>query len=387
VYSWTLPDTESSEFIIEVSAEEFTDMDIVDASDDMFSVLSTEEHYLTVTSPTGGGLLITGTSAAIAWEHRGIDSILIEYSTDNGATWKEIARDIPASDGSYDWTVPDDRSAESLVRISDTVVPDVHGMSAGLFEILKPAITVAHDPIVSAPANTSLTFQVSVVSEAPVESVNLYYDRTGEREFDGERVLEQQGESYQTSLNTGLFTAFGLEYYITVTDVTGYTARLPESKFYSIQAKVTAMQSDVTVAGGSEQNAYRMISAPLILTGTTITEQLLDKLPPGDSGTDWRLFRWFPMEDRYREYPDTGESFGPGKAFWIIIKSGDYTLKGLEGTTVPTDTPFEIALAPGWNDIADPWLFPIAWGDVENPMSANISVPYTYEDAGRIRDP
>ena len=36
-----------------------------------------------------------------------------------------------------------------------------------------------------------------------------------------------------------------------------------------------------------------------------------------------------------------------------------------------------LTLSPGWNDIANPWMYDISWIDVENPSGSNLDI-YTY---------
>ncbi|MFC1528799.1 T9SS type A sorting domain-containing protein [Candidatus Latescibacterota bacterium] len=167
---------------------------------------------------------------------------------------------------------------------------------------------------------------------------------------------------------------------VTLTFPNGSEALLPEEGYFSICSRVSNMKSDLIVVGGSAQSAYRMISVPLILPESYIGNQLDNTLPEGNPGTDWRLFRWSSSEERYKEYPDTGEGFGPGKAFWIIIREGTFNLRSLEDITVSTDEPMEMILLPGWNDIANPWLFSISSDGINNLTGANISAPYIYED-------
>ncbi len=380
-YEWTVPDMESDQLVIEVADADFDDVSYSDSSDDTFQLFSTEKHNLALTAPGDGDILTVASTVAVTWDAKGTETVTLEYSTDGGASWQTIATDVSASSGSYSWLIPDVSSDMCLVRISDAEYPTLAAVSTGVFEILKPTIVIDHTPIESAPENSALTFRASITSEADIEQVQIHYDTAGERVFDGVRLMELKEDIYEVSLNPGLFTANGMEYYITVLDRTGYTARLPQEGYFSIAAEVTAMKSQMTVQGGTEQNAYRMVSVPLYLSGSSIAEQLTGILPSGNQGSDWRLFRWSPIGDRYYEYPEISEALAPGRAYWLIIKSGEFNLKGLKGTTVPTDEPFEISLAPGWNDIANPWLFPIAWDDVEIISDANISVPYVYDGA------
>ena len=186
------------------------------------------------------------------------------------------------------------------------------------------------------------------------------------------------------TLPFGVFISPGIEYYIVARDINGIEARSPvDVSFYSINSLVSKMKSPYQIKGGVVQNAYKMISIPLNLTATSIVDQLQGKLPPGNSGTEWRLFRFPPGGDEPHEYPNI-EGFKPGIAFWLITIS-NFVLDTHEGTTVATDKPFMIKLESGWNDIANPWMFDISWDDVENPSNANLSVLYTYE--GQWSDP
>ncbi|HDY89625.1 MAG TPA: T9SS type A sorting domain-containing protein, partial [bacterium] len=288
---------------------------------------------------------------------------------------------VLAEAGSYNWEVPENQSSEYKIRVSDIADSQVFGISNGLFEILMPFIIIEHEPITVANENDTIVFNAVVTGNSDIEEVKVYYDKTGERAFENTLPMTVNGNRYEATLSSGFFTGYGIEYFIKVRDINGLEARYPEDGLLSIQAQISNMQSTVTISGGSAQNAYRMISVPIYLNGTTIVEQLSGKLPPGEPGIDWRLFRWSPSEGNYREYPNTGEGFMPGNAFWLIFKEGNYNLKSLEGTTVSTDNPLKITLLPGWNDIGDPWLFPISWAEIENPANANLSELYMYEGA------
>ena len=72
-----------------------------------------------VTSPNGGENWQPGTSHTITWDSDGVTNVKIEYSDDNGATWRVIDYET-ASDGSYAWTIPYIDSSICLVKITET---------------------------------------------------------------------------------------------------------------------------------------------------------------------------------------------------------------------------------------------------------------------------
>jgi hypothetical protein len=93
-----------------------------------FDVPSGPQHYyivyeviteeLTLTYPIGNEKMVVGEQEVIHWDAiNTTDDFLLEYSTDNGSTWSSVAT-VASIATNYEWTVPDDISGESLVRIT-----------------------------------------------------------------------------------------------------------------------------------------------------------------------------------------------------------------------------------------------------------------------------
>ncbi len=98
----------------------------VDLDDNVFVVDSFNRRIqkfdlvppLGVAFPNGGEVLLANTTQEITWEPGvGNDYVKIEFSVDNGTNWEEIVASTD-NNGSYDWVVPCNLSAECLVRIS-----------------------------------------------------------------------------------------------------------------------------------------------------------------------------------------------------------------------------------------------------------------------------
>jgi len=88
-------------------------------------------------SPNGGELWAIGTQQPIVWNQSGVTGDLsLQYSTDGGSTWKTIV-DATEADGSYIWTVPDDRSDHAYVRITSVQNPAVTDDSDAAFTIYR----------------------------------------------------------------------------------------------------------------------------------------------------------------------------------------------------------------------------------------------------------
>ncbi|MBT4483374.1 MAG: T9SS type A sorting domain-containing protein, partial [Candidatus Latescibacteria bacterium] len=379
-YFWAVPDELSSECLVRIF--DASDYNIADLSDNPFTI--TSEDFITVTSPRSGDRWSTGFEYEITWQFKGITDVKIDYSDDNGGSWNTIVSSVSASTGSYRWTVPVVLSNMCLVKISDTDDSSVSDIS-GLFEIYTPEFSITHVPITEAQENAVLTFDATVTSDVAINNVTLYYDVTGRREFDKSIELASVNQgNYTGTIGVGIFTAFGMEYYFTSNDINDTETRLPfGTDYFSINAIVNNAVSSKEIVSGTEVNGYRMISIPLELSQTSIVNQLEGNLPSGNSGIDWRLFRFAPGSTNPDEYPDI-EGFGPGKSFWLITKT-NFLLNAPLGKTVITSEPFTIELRPGWNDIANPWMFDISWDDIDNPSGADLSVLYTYE--GNWSDP
>jgi hypothetical protein len=117
-YGWTVPDEVSDHCLVQIPGD-FSDTAPTDASDAEFSIVPPTGTIITVIYPNGGDIVYEGSKHDITWTCPGtIANVVIEYSTDNGATWSEIIASTP-NDGRYQWTVPGTPSETCLVRVSD----------------------------------------------------------------------------------------------------------------------------------------------------------------------------------------------------------------------------------------------------------------------------
>ncbi|MBM2815843.1 MAG: regulatory domain of subtilisin-like proprotein convertase [Ignavibacteria bacterium] len=79
-----------------------------------------EEDSIKIVYPNGGEFLTVGSNVEIQW--KGIyskDSVLLEYSTDNGTNWSVIKNN--AYNKKYSWTVPNTPSTKCLARVTAVV--------------------------------------------------------------------------------------------------------------------------------------------------------------------------------------------------------------------------------------------------------------------------
>jgi len=80
------------------------------------------ENYMssiTLISPNGGENITAGTTHIITWTSESITNVKIDYTTNNGINWINVAPSVPASSGNYSWLIPNTPSTNCKVVISD----------------------------------------------------------------------------------------------------------------------------------------------------------------------------------------------------------------------------------------------------------------------------
>ncbi len=126
-------------FVISKASMAFTDIDTEDG-DDIYDIQ--------VLAPNGGEKLIAGEYFEISWfAGSAIEYVRIEYSTDEGKTWRIIANDVKMQDtyAYYKWKVPCTISDKCELKISDAYGPR-YDYSFSTFSIVDnraPSISIS----------------------------------------------------------------------------------------------------------------------------------------------------------------------------------------------------------------------------------------------------
>ncbi len=138
--------------------------------------------FVEVDQPNGGEDLYSGTTYPINWIDALVDTVKLEYSTDNGTTWSTIADSIQSRtgnpvppkarvihgmagslesvSGSYPWLVPFTASDQCLVRVSHYGDGAIVDISDAPFSIVDPPAAAWRT---QAAPNTNDLFSVSVL--------------------------------------------------------------------------------------------------------------------------------------------------------------------------------------------------------------------------------
>jgi len=100
--------------------------------------VAAESSTLTLLSPNGSEIIMGGTIYDIIWSNTGtVESVFIEFSSDNGNTWSNVNPPNVGNTGSYKWLVPIIDSAQCSIRITNTANLGVYDTSNEVFSIYE----------------------------------------------------------------------------------------------------------------------------------------------------------------------------------------------------------------------------------------------------------
>jgi hypothetical protein len=97
-----------------------------------------EPSTISLLGPNSSEVMTGGTIYEITWSNTGtVDSVLIEFSIDDGYTWSEVYPPNIGNSGSYDWLVPIVDSEQCKVRLTNTADLNVYDTTDGVFTIFE----------------------------------------------------------------------------------------------------------------------------------------------------------------------------------------------------------------------------------------------------------
>ncbi|MBN2619514.1 T9SS type A sorting domain-containing protein [candidate division WOR-3 bacterium] len=148
-YDWQVPPTPSTQCLVRVIAYDGFPNVGEDVSDNVFTIRDAEAPQVTVIHPNGGEVYFVNDVDTIKWsasDNIGIDSIALEFSSNNGSSWHTIASPAP-SDTTYEWTIPAVHSTECLVRAcvfdaGSNMGEDASDSAFSIIDNVPPEITV-----------------------------------------------------------------------------------------------------------------------------------------------------------------------------------------------------------------------------------------------------
>lgn len=321
-----------------------------------------------------------GSARTIEWQASPeIENVKIELSRDGGDTYENLFNILPNQGTRNSRTLqPVDGPPTTLavLRIS-AVGPSFIRSVSDTFSIVNPAgPTLVPQELIAAVADSDTTVAVSAIDLSGIGQTTLHYRMGGKPAFETAAMSLSSGDIYQATLPGSAVTERGIEYFITASDVIGNSATTDTFNVF-VNFEATKLRKQVTL--GSGQVGYRMISSPNFLSETLADSIFAASGFGAYDTTSWRLFEF--RDSTYVEH-DTSNidtwNFVPGQAYWLI-SARTRTVDFGRGTTIPVGQSYPLTLKPGWNQIGNPFAFPISWDEivVENGQ-LNVSQPFLY---------
>jgi photosystem II stability/assembly factor-like uncharacterized protein len=134
---------------------------------------------LIITSPNGGETFLNGQQVIITWNSQAVQSVKIEYTSNNGGTWSTLSASYPADSGRFAWTVPNINSTQCKIRISQvggslTDISDYPFMISNSMSSLSGKIRNSVDSSAVSAATVILTSQFNQTFQTTTDSIGNY---------------------------------------------------------------------------------------------------------------------------------------------------------------------------------------------------------------------
>ncbi len=132
-YIWSpIPNTQTTQGRIKITTADST---LSSISEGFFSIVRGTTKTVTVIEPNGSEHWQGNSVQAIKWSSSGIDSVIIEYTLDNGLNWNTITTNAQST-GFYNWNpLPNTPTTNAKIRIIDADEGFPIDESDGLFTI------------------------------------------------------------------------------------------------------------------------------------------------------------------------------------------------------------------------------------------------------------
>ncbi|UCD62547.1 MAG: T9SS type A sorting domain-containing protein [Candidatus Zixiibacteriota bacterium] len=192
----------------------------------------------------------------------------------------------------------------------------------------------------------------------------FYYRQGGDVSYSFAPMLPGVGDTLQYTCQASLLGIRGLEYYFQVFRGTSmYTVGSPTAP-YAFQVSLSNAECQ---SSPMPTRSYRMVGLPINPSaGNEVGDVFEDDLGAYNREI-WRLGRFNAAAGGYREFPNI-PTVAPGRAYWLITR--DAETFGSAGTTVRPNRTYAgnaylaIPLDEGWNQVANPFPFAVAWSEM-----------------------
>ncbi|HUV31418.1 MAG TPA: T9SS type A sorting domain-containing protein [Acidobacteriota bacterium] len=177
------------------------------------------------------------------------------------------------------------------------------------------------------------------------------------------------GSTLQYTIPAASLTVRGLEYYVRIVDQGTNDTVYVGSADNPLRFVCELNNSQGRRPTGMPDAQYRIIGLPVNIQGDNTPQTIfLDDLGAVDV-TQWRLGRYEADDDTIYAYPNVA-GVKPGTGYWLIARGG--RRYGAAGYSMLPNLTYDgseyyrpgVQLDSGWNQLANPFSFPVRWHDV-----------------------
>jgi len=235
-----------------------------------------------------------------------------------------------------------------------------------------PTITFVADPVQKGAGNKVLSAIITDNVGVALAKISYRSITTNNAVTTANLTLNTTTGKYEVTIPESSFGPMGLEYFFTASDAAPNTTRSPlTGNYYSYITYPTPVNPSVTgalVGVGGKVADWRIITIPFALADNRIST-VFSELGAVDN-SKWRFIN-YKTSAAWNEYPADFSTFTQGKGYFINMTTPTSLI--IEGATTPSwnkETPFIFTLSPGWNQIGNPYTYPMKWSEV---LAANSS--------------
>lgn len=303
---------------------------------------------------TIGSSLFAGTNGNGVY--RSIDGGTSWVAANEGLTGKYIFN-MNAIDGNFFAGTSTGLFTRSLSEINDLTPPNINNTTA-----------------TSVAVGASVTIKATITdNENPVTSSFVKYRSlaTGSTGTLKEAALIKNNGEYTFQVLASEIGLLGLEYQISASSFGGINTTAFKTVKVDYPDGLTVLYSSF----GKDVSNYRIIAVPLVLSNDKVSDVFNELLPVDNQ--KWRIYHYEEANERTRQW-SSSDKIIPGLGYWLIVRDNISSISSGEGTSVATtsETPFEIQLKNGYNQIGNPYNYDLKWSDIQdaNPGLSILTV-------------
>jgi len=232
-------------------------------------------------------------------------------------------------------------------------------------------------PVTPVAENTNAVVSIDLSGFQGLSAATLQFRAGGDANFTAAPMLVANPASSTANIPAASVTRRGIQAFVELSDGLNpgvFPPDSPESgSFLNIPVSVPSFTFASLPARG-----FRLAGVPMQAANPDPVA-VFDELGPYNRAV-WRYGTFDPVANVYNEPPSAAPAT-PGQGFWIISRDGkDVAASGVSTNLSGT---IELTLRPGFNQISNPYAFPVSFADVDVPAEVESNL-IAFDGAGYL---